>query len=325
MTAKIEQLITGDPALKGALPPDFIYAGSTAAFQIEGSPNADGKGPSVWDRLLHGPKPDGGEWDNGDVACDSYVRWREDLAVLKAMGANAYRFSISWPRIIPDGHATTAPNAAGIAHYAEMVDAVVDAGLAPVVTLFHWDIPAALDDAYGGFDSEKIIPDFVAYARVVFTAFPKVKHWITINEPFIWTLANAAVLKPEGWNDDKWADYVRHMLLAHAAVVDMYRREFGPGQIGISLNMDWVVPIDDSHQAKTATQDIIDHWLGMAVMDGVDVGAYMAWSLLDNLEWSNGFGPRFGITAVGPAPEFKRTPKDSAYLLRRVFEHLIRK
>ncbi|GMK59772.1 hypothetical protein CspeluHIS016_0803780 [Cutaneotrichosporon spelunceum] len=491
MTISLGQLVTEDAALGGALPADFLYGASTAAFQIEGSPAAEGKGPSVWDRGLHGPRPGGGAYETGDEACDSYVRWREDVSVLKAMGANSYRFSISWPRIVPDGRADTPPNQAGLAHYAAMVDALLDAGITPVVTLFHWDVPVALDDEYGGFESARIVPDFTAYARAVFAALPRVKHWITVNEPFVWASINASVLKTD-WSDAKWAAYTRHTLLAHAAVVDMYRREFcdaGGGQIGITLNMDWVAPIDESKAAQQATLDLIDFWLGMyaepmyhgrfpasclrrfgegpdglyftpaewalvrgsndffglnhygtsyatgrplppsagaaersfgpyervherdgvpignrgegghphdvpwgfgailrhvhthytgpaaqtqaqggrfpiyvtengfavageehmsaaevqddvqrqnyfvgyvremvrAVQDGVDVGGYMAWSLLDNLEWSNGFGPRFGITAVGPAPAFTRTPKDSAYMLRRVFAHLIRK
>lgn len=137
---------------------------------------------------------------------------------------------------ITPGHASSPPNAAGIAYYSNLVDALLAEGITPFVTLFHWDLPSALDDAYGGFESEAIVADFVAYARVLFTHLgDRVKNWITINEPFIWTMLNSAAMKCEGWGDAKWARYTRTLLLTHAAVVDVYRKEFGGGEIGITL------------------------------------------------------------------------------------------
>ncbi len=129
-----------------AFPNGFFWGTATASYQIEGAWNEDGKGESIWDRFAHAPgKIKNG--DTGDVACDSYHRWRDDIALLRAMNQNSYRFSISWPRIQPSG--SGAPNSKGVDYYSRLVDALLDAHIRPLVTLYHWDLPQALEDAGG--------------------------------------------------------------------------------------------------------------------------------------------------------------------------------
>src|SRR5205807_10302658 len=139
---------SGQPATSAEIqfPKGFYWGTATASYQIEGAWNEDGKGESIWDRFAHtaGKIKNG---DNGDVACDSYHRWREDLALMQAMNLNSYRFSISWPRIQPSG--SGAPNPKGIDYYSQLVDALLKAQIRPMVTLYHWDLPQALEDAGG--------------------------------------------------------------------------------------------------------------------------------------------------------------------------------
>lgn len=173
------------------------------------------------------------------------------------------------------GGANDPVNEKGIEYYSNLVDALLAEGIEPVVTLFHWDLPLALEKAYGGLDNtERIVEDFVAYGRLLFERLgDRVTNWITINEPFIYTLLQSAVLKKAEYAadngakfDELWAANTRSILLCHARTVDLYRREFKPtqkGVIGITLNMDWIVPFDDTPAAAAAAQQGIDHQLGM--------------------------------------------------------------
>ncbi|MBW8881373.1 MAG: family 1 glycosylhydrolase, partial [Asticcacaulis sp.] len=157
-------------------PKDFLWGAATAAYQVEGAAQADGKGPSIWDRFAHTPglMPDG---ETGDVACDHYHRFREDIALMKRLGLNAYRFSLSWARILPEG--TGRVNEAGLTFYSELIDALLCAGIQPMATLYHWDLPAALDDR-GGWLNRDSAQWFADYARVAFEAFDgRVKLWAT--------------------------------------------------------------------------------------------------------------------------------------------------
>lgn len=164
---------------------DFTWGVATAAYQIEGAWDLDGKGPSVWDEFTHGRGPAGLSRikDNatGDVATDSYHRYREDIALVAAMGFGAYRFSISWPRVIPDG--TGAVNQAGLDYYSRVVDACLEAGVEPWVTLYHWDLPAALEHR-GGWTNRDVVSWFSDYVSTVVSALgDRVKHWMVFNEP----------------------------------------------------------------------------------------------------------------------------------------------
>lgn len=166
--------------LNAAFPKGFFWGTATAAYQIEGAWNEDGKGESIWDRFTHTPgKIKHG--DNGNVACDSYHRWHDDFALLRAMNVNSYRFSISWPRIQPAG--VGAANSKGIDYYSRIVDALLEAHIRPMVTLYHWDLPQALEDA-GGWPNRDLAGRYVDYVQLVVQALgDRVSDWMLFNEP----------------------------------------------------------------------------------------------------------------------------------------------
>ena len=161
-------------------PPDFLWGAATAAYQIEGASREDGKGESIWDRFAHTPgRVHNG--DTGDVACDSYHRYAEDIALLRQLNLRSYRFSISWPRIQADGRG--APNPKGLDYYKRLVDATLEAGIRPLATLYHWDLPQALEDK-GGWAERDTAARFADYAGHVVRALgDRVKHWVVFNEP----------------------------------------------------------------------------------------------------------------------------------------------
>jgi len=169
---------------------DFTWGVATAAYQIEGAWDADGKGPSIWDEFTHGRGPFGmpriKDRATGDLATDSYHRYEEDIALVASMGFGAYRFSISWPRVLPDG--TGAVNAEGLAFYSRVVDACLAAGVEPWVTLYHWDLPAALERR-GGWTSREVVGWFADYVSVVVAALgDRVSNWMVFNEPLSFTM-----------------------------------------------------------------------------------------------------------------------------------------
>jgi len=163
-----------------ALPRDFVWGVATAAYQIEGAAAEGGRLPSVWDTFCRVP----GAIDNGDtgeVACDHYHRWPEDVALMRRLGVDAYRFSVAWPRILPGGAGQVNP--AGLAFYDRLVDALLEAGIRPLVTLYHWDLPQALQDR-GGWPERRTAETFADYAAVVAGALgDRVEDWNTVNEP----------------------------------------------------------------------------------------------------------------------------------------------
>ncbi|KAJ5894985.1 Beta-glucosidase 1B [Penicillium taxi] len=246
------------------LPPDFIWGFATASYQIEGATNVDGRGPSIWDSFckIPGKIADG---SSGEVACASYNRAHEDIALLKECGAPAYRFSLSWSRIIPLGGRNDPVNEKGLQFYIKFVDDLLAAGITPMITLFHWDLPDELDKRYGGFlNKEEFVADFAHYARLVFNVLgSKVKHWITFNEPWCSSVLGYSTgsFAPGRTSDrskspignsatEPWI--VGHnILIAHGTVVKIYRDEFKgeDGQIGITLNGDWAEPWDPENPA----------------------------------------------------------------------------
>lgn len=229
------------------------------SYQIEGGVEQDGRGPSIWDTFckIPGKIADG---SSGDVACDSYNRWADDIALLKSLGAKAYRFSISWSRVIPKGGRDDPINQAGLDYYVKLVDGLLEAGITPFVTLFHWDVPDELEKRYKCLLNRTEFPlDFRRYARVMFEALPKVKHWVTLNEPWCSCIHGygSGVFAP-GYNSgtptDPWT--VGHnLLLAHGQAVQLYRSEFKErcgGEIGLVLNGDAVYPWDAADPADVA-------------------------------------------------------------------------
>lgn len=220
-------------------PEGFLWGAATSAYQVEGSPTADGAGPSIWHRFAHTPGLTA-NGETGDIACDHYRRWADDVSLMADLGLNAYRFSLSWSRILPEGRGPV--NQAGIDFYSRLVDALLARGIQPVVTLYHWDLPAVLDDR-GGWLNPDSAQWFADYGRVAFrTLGDRVKMWSTLNEP--WVVVDGGylhgALAPGHRNLFEAPRVAHHLLLAHGAAVQAFRAE-GPSRgsrIGIVLNIE---------------------------------------------------------------------------------------
>jgi beta-glucosidase len=256
-----------------AFPDGFLWGVATAAYQIEGAADEDGKGPSVWDTFSHEPgRVKGG--DTGDIACDSYHRLDEDLALLTRMSVGAYRFSVSWPRIQPDGQGT--PNQAGLDYYSRLVDRLLELGIRPAVTLYHWDLPQALQDK-GGWTTRDTADWFADYAGIVVSALgDRAKQWITINEP--WVIANLGYRTGEhapGIKDSQQAaDASHHLLLAHGRATRAIRAaRSDAGEVGITLNM---APIRAADPSAAGLAAEIDAENNGAFLDPILHGRYPA-------------------------------------------------
>jgi beta-glucosidase len=249
--------------LKISFPKDFIWGAATAAYQIEGAWDEDGKGESIWDRFCHtlGKIANG---DTGDVACDHYHRWREDVALMKELGLHAYRFSISWPRLLPEGRGRV--NAAGLDFYSRLVDALLEAAIEPFITLYHWDLPQALQDQ-GGWPARATAEAFVEYADLVTRKLgDRVKHWITLNEPFVSAIIGYYLegRHAPGHSDlDEALAAAHHLLLAHGWAVPVIRRNSPGAQVGVALNLSGQTPASPSAADRAAAwqQDgVINRW-----------------------------------------------------------------
>lgn len=229
-------------------PKNFVWGAATAAFQIEGAYNEDGKCESIWDRFCKTPgKVEA--YANGEVACDHYHRLEEDVQMMKDLGLRSYRFSISWCRIIPTG--VGAVNEAGLAFYERLVDLLIEAGIEPCITLYHWDLPQVLQDK-GGFANREFVDAFKQYAEVIFKRFGnKVKTFITFNEPWVITmLGYGEGVHAPGIRDFSTALLANHHLyLAHGEAVNLYREMGLDGKIGITLNMTYAYPADPNCEA----------------------------------------------------------------------------
>jgi beta-glucosidase len=252
-------------------PDGFLWGAATSAYQVEGSPLADGAGPSIWHRFSHTPgNTAGGE--TGDVACDHYRRWADDVRLMAELGLRAYRFSISWSRVLPEG--TGRVNQAGIDFYSRLVDALLKAGITPMATLYHWDLPAALDDR-GGWLNRDVAEWFAEYASVAFRALDdRVPLWATLNEP--WVVMHAGYLAGEhapGHRNLYEAPRVTHNLLrAHGSAVRAYRAE-GRGRIGLVVNLEPKYPASDSPADRAATARA-DAYMNRQYLDPVFLGSY---------------------------------------------------
>ena len=233
-------------------PEGFLWGCATAAYQIEGSPLADGAGPGIWQRFAHTPGMMA-NGNTGDIACDHYHRWKEDVALMKRLGLQAYRFSIAWPRILPEG--TGRVNTAGLDFYSRLVDELLSNGIEPIATLYHWDLPAALDDR-GGWLNRDSADWFADYAQVVFTALDgRVKRWATLNEP--WVVADGGYLRgtiAPGHRNRFEAPIASHNLMrAHGAAVKAYR-DIGRHDIGLVVNIEPKYPASNQPDDVAATR-----------------------------------------------------------------------
>ncbi len=255
-------------------PDGFLWGCATSAYQIEGAPLADGAGPSIWHRFVRTPgRVTHG--DTGDIACDHYHRWPEDIALMREMGLTAYRFSIAWGRVLPDGRGRVNP--AGLAFYDRLVDALLRAGITPMVTLYHWDLPAALDDR-GGWLNPDSADWFADYASTVYAALDdRVPLWATINEP--WVVVDGGYLHGSmapGHRSAFAAVAAAHNLLrAHAAAVQAYRA-VGRHQIGLVLNIEPKHLAPDASPADRRAQALADAQMNRHYGDAALLGRYPA-------------------------------------------------
>ncbi len=253
-------------------PDSFLWGASTSAYQIEGSPLADGAGPNIWQRFAHSPGRTA-NGDTGDVACDHYRRYEDDVRLMSELGLQAYRFSIAWSRILPTGTGTV--NGKGLDFYERLVDALLAANIKPNATLFHWDLPAALDDR-GGWLNRDVADWFGEYARVVFGRLgDRVPMWATLNEPWVVTDGGYlhGVLAPGHRNLFETPIASHNLMRAHGMGVQAFRAESRVGQIGLVVNLE---PKD----AATASDDDVraarrgDAYMNRQYLDPVFKGHY---------------------------------------------------
>ena len=252
-------------------PAGFFWGAATSAYQIEGSPLADGAGPSNWHRFAHSPGRIA-NGDTGDIACDHYHRYQADVRLMQGLGLNAYRFSIAWGRILPTGRGT--PNPAGLAFYDRLVDALLAHGIAPVATLYHWDMPDVLEAA-GGWLERDSADWFAEYAGIVARALgDRVARWATLNEP--WVVVDAGYLHgmhPPGHRnpaDVPWASH--HLLRAHGAGLQALRAE-GVRRAGLVVNLEPKYPASNRTADLAATRRA-DAYINRQFLDPVFLGRY---------------------------------------------------
>jgi beta-glucosidase len=286
------------PTDTGSFPHDFVWGAATASYQIEGAAHEDGRGESVWDRFCATPgKVRNG--DSGDVACDFYHRYRDDVGLMRELGIDAFRFSIAWPRVLPTGRGPI--NEAGLDFYDRLVDELLAHEIEPYATLFHWDTPQALEDG-GGWPSRATAEAFVEYADVVAGRLgDRVRHWITHNEPWVYA-----------WIGHAWGEHApgrtsetdaiaaaHHLLLSHGWAVQAIRGAAPDALVGITLNLSHAYPASATPEDEAAAWEVDgegNRWF----LDPIFRGAYPA----DLLERSEIVAPfvRDGDLAAISAP-----------------------
>jgi beta-glucosidase len=236
-------------------PAEFVWGAATAAYQIEGAAGEEGRGESIWDRFCATP----GKVRNGDsgaIACDFYHRFPDDIALMRELGLDSFRFSIAWPRVLPDGRGRV--NDAGLDFYDRLVEALLAAGIQPCVTLYHWDLPQPLEDA-GGWPSRDTAEAFVEYAEVVARRLgDRVPRWITHNEPWVasWLGYGWGVLAPGRTSDADAIAAAHHLLLSHGRAVEMLRREAPAAEVGITLNLTHAEPASEADEDIDAAREV---------------------------------------------------------------------
>lgn len=259
---------------------DFVFGSSSSSYQYEGAAFMYGKGPSIWDTYTHQHPERIADRSNGDIAVDQYHRYKEDVAIMKQIGFDGYKISISWPRILPKGKLSGGVNQEGIQYYNNLFNELLANGVQPFVTLFHWELPQTLQDEYQGFLSDQIINDFRDYAELCFKEFgDRVKHWITFNEQYIFSINGYAIGAFAPGRCSSWQQYNclggdsatepyiigHHQILAHAATVKVYKTRYQAnqkGEIGLIVYSNWFVPYSNSQADQNASSRALDFSLG---------------------------------------------------------------
>ncbi len=275
-------------------PDQFLWGAATAAYQIEGAWDADGKGESIWDRFSHTPgKVQDG--DTGDIACNHYDRWQEDIALMVELGLQAYRFSFSWPRVLPAGRGRV--NQPGLDFYSRLVDGLLEAGITPFATLYHWDLPQALQEE-GGWAARSTAEAFVEYADVISRHLgDRVGHWITHNEPSVAAYnGNLTGEHAPGFTDMRIALPVsHHVLLSHGWAVPVLRRNSPGAEVGITINVNAIQTASPSaadYDSFRYNDGIWTRWF----MDPIYGRGYPADLVVDHI--ASGSLPPEGLTFV---------------------------
>jgi beta-glucosidase len=255
-------------------PRDFVWGAATAAYQIEGAANEDGRGESVWDRFSATPgKVRNG--DNGAIACDFYHRYSDDIALMRELGLDAFRFSISWPRVLPEGRGRV--NEKGLDFYDRLVDELLGNGIDPYVTLFHWDTPQILDEA-GGWPARDTVSAYEQYVEVVVRRLgDRVRHWITHNEPWVvaWVGHAWGHHAPGRTSDAEALATAHHLLLSHGRAVGIIRSFAPQAEVGITLNLDHPYAASE-HPADVAAARWVDGLHNRWFLDPIFRGRYPA-------------------------------------------------
>jgi beta-glucosidase len=255
-------------------PPHFSWGAAVSAYQIEGAVDADGRGESIWDRFTTLP----GTIENGEtgrVACDSYHRYREDVSLMRELGLNAFRFSVAWPRVLPEGRG--ASNDAGLGFYDRLVDELLAAGIEPFVTLYHWDLPQVLEDA-GGWPVRDTVDAFGEYVEAVTARLgDRVRYWITQNEPWVisWLGYGLGEHAPGRRSESDALAAAHHVLLAHGRALEIIRREVREARVGITIDVVPMYPATDSEQDVSAARQL-DGFRNRWFLDPVFRGEYPA-------------------------------------------------
>jgi beta-glucosidase len=254
-------------------PDGFAWGTATAAYQIEGAIAEDGKGESIWDRFSHTPGiiDDG---STGDIACDHYHRWQEDIDLIAGLNLNAYRFSMAWSRVLPEGHGKL--NAAGLDFYDRLVEGLLARGITPYITLYHWDLPQALQDR-GGWENRDTAYYFGDFAEAAAQRLgDRVKHWITLNEPQVVVFEGYSnATKAPGKRDRSLlVPVAHHLLLAHGIAVQVLRTETPPdSEVGITLNINYIEPATDREEDVAAAR-LLDEMHNRWFLDPIYSGTY---------------------------------------------------
>uniref|UniRef100_A0A9I9DHC1 Beta-glucosidase 11-like n=1 Tax=Cucumis melo TaxID=3656 RepID=A0A9I9DHC1_CUCME len=268
INSSLEAVAVVDDYTRDDFPPTFVFGSATTAYQVEGAAFEDGRTPSIWDTFAHSVDGPGG---NGDVACDQYHKYKEDVKLMVDVGLDAYRFSISWSRLIPNGRGPINPK--GLEYYNNLINELINHGIQPHVTLHNFDLPQALEDEYGGWVSPKIIEDFKAYAEVCFREFgDRVMHWTTVNEANVFALGgyDMGFVPPnrcsfpfgtrncsKGNSSTEPYLAMHHCLLAHASAAALYNTNYKDKQhgfVGISVYLLRFVPLTDSKEDAKAVE-----------------------------------------------------------------------
>lgn len=253
-------------------PSDFLWGAATASYQIEGAAWVEGRGETIWDRFARTPSKVI-NMDNGDVACDHFNRYRDDVQLMKDLGIKAYRFSVAWARIFPDGYGKV--NELGLDFYSRLIDELLDAGITPYCTLYHWDLPQTLQDQ-GGWVNRDIVGHFTEYTNVISrTLGDRIKHWMTFNEPlcichlgYYWGAHAPGIIDPTGRS---YAHATHNLMLSHGQAVSVLRANDSAAKVGIVLNLSPVHAASNSEADRAAAvrhDGFINRWYADPLFKG---------------------------------------------------------